>query len=65
VTVEIESVGLGEMLAWPDLGRGSRIQWLLAHTASVMCRSNLGRMFLIGLLGISVRNPELIKEFRI
>jgi hypothetical protein len=61
VTVEIESVGLGEMLALSDLGRGSRIPWLLAHTASVMCRSNLGRTFFIVLLGISVHNPELIK----
>jgi hypothetical protein len=25
VTVEIESVGSGEMLVWSDLGRGSRI----------------------------------------
>jgi hypothetical protein len=52
VTIEIESVGSGEIMAWSNLGRGSRIQWLLALTTSIICRSNLGYT-------LSIRRPEV------
>jgi hypothetical protein len=52
VTVEIKSVGSVEIVAWSNLGRGSRIQGLLALTVSIICRSNLGRTF-------SIQQPEV------